>query len=65
VLGIIVQKWKKREIAVTSTNERSVMQIKCANCDCFPSECKVSNSAKECPNCTWDECCCWETISKS
>jgi len=41
------------------------MQIKCADCGCFPSECKVSNSDKECPNCTWDECCCWETISKS
>jgi len=40
------------------------MIIKCADCGCLPSECNVSNSAKDCPNCTLDECCCWETIQK-
>jgi len=62
VLGILVQKWKKGEITVTSTKERSVMQIKCADCGCAPEECKVSPSAKECPNCTLEECCCYNAI---
>lgn len=38
------------------------MQIKCADCGCAPSDCINSISAKECPNCTWNECCCWYTI---
>ena len=41
-----------------------ISEIKCADCDCFPAECKESKSAKECPNCTWEECCCWSTIQK-
>jgi rubrerythrin len=36
--------------------------IKCADCGCLPLECKDSKSPKECPNCTWDECCCWDAI---
>jgi len=40
-----------------------MFQIKCADCDCTPEECRNGSSAKECPNCTWDECCCWETIN--
>jgi len=35
--------------------------MKCADCDCLPEECKISTSAKLCPNCTWDECCCWDS----
>ncbi len=37
-------------------------QIKCADCDCLPSECKQSKSPKDCLNCTWQECCCWNAI---
>ncbi len=40
------------------------MSIKCADCGCLPVECKQSKSLKECPNCTWDECCCWLSIDK-
>ena len=36
--------------------------IKCHDCGCFPEECEKSRSPKECPNCTCDECCCWQTI---
>jgi len=38
--------------------------IKCADCGCAPQECKESTSPKHCPNCTWDECCCWGVIIK-
>jgi len=62
VLGILVQKWKKGEISTSLTKERSVMQIKCADCSCLPGECKESTSPKGCPNCKLDECCCWATI---
>ena len=34
------------------------MQIKCADCGCFPSECKLVKSPKNCPNCSWEQCCC-------
>ncbi len=37
-------------------------QIKCADCECLPQECKKSNSVKSCPNCTWEECCCYNAI---
>jgi len=37
------------------------MEIGCADCGCKPSECKESIS-KGCPNCTWEECCCWAII---
>jgi len=36
--------------------------VMCADCGCIPEECKNSSSAKECPNCTLHECCCWATI---
>ena len=39
-----------------------MFQIKCADCNCLPSECKVSKSGKACPNCTWEECCCYVAI---
>ena len=32
-----------------------MFQIKCADCDCLPSECKVSKLGKECPNCSAKE----------
>ncbi|TAK27161.1 MAG: hypothetical protein EPO37_00980 [Nitrosarchaeum sp.] len=34
----------------------------CVDDGCLPLECKNSKSPKDCPNCTWDECCCWKTI---
>jgi len=43
---------------------RTMFQIKCADCGCLPAECIESKSATQCPNCTWDECCCWKTINK-
>ncbi len=39
-----------------------MFQIKCTDCGCLPAECKDSKSATECPNCSWDECCCWPAI---
>ena len=63
VLGILVQKWKKDyEPTTIKSDDRAMFQVKCADCGCFPKECKISPSAKECPNCSWDECCCWATI---
>ena len=37
---------------------RSRMQIKCADCGCFPDDCKRSKSDEGCHNCTLEECCC-------
>ena len=34
------------------------MPIRCADCGCFPDDCKRSKSNTECPNCTKEECCC-------
>jgi len=63
VLGILVQKWKKDyEPSTIKSDDKVMFQVKCADCGCLPEECKNSSSAKECPNCSWDECCCWETI---
>jgi len=39
-----------------------IMEIKCADCGCYPSECKESQSVENCPNCSWEKCCCWMTI---
>ena len=39
------------------------MQIKCADCSCLPTECKGSRSAYARPNCTWEQCCCWNSIN--
>ena len=65
VLGILVQKWKKDyEPTTTKSYDKVMFQVKCADCGCLPEECKISPSAKECPNCSWDECCCWATIVK-
>ena len=52
---------KKEEITGPSTKD-SIMQIKCADCGCLPSECKITKSVMDCPNCTWDQCCCWDSI---
>ena len=35
------------------------LKIRCADCNCLPSECMTSLTPKGCPNCTWEECCCW------
>lgn len=37
----------------------TTMFINCADCRCTSQECRESKSAKECPNCTLKECCCW------
>ena len=37
--------------------------IKCSDCNCAPEECQRSPSAKQCPNCSLEECCCWFTIN--
>jgi len=64
VLGILVQKWKKDyQPTTTNSNYKVMFQVKCADCGCLPEECKISPSAKVCPNCSWDECCCWATIA--
>jgi len=63
LVGILVQKWKKGYEPITTKNDNKVMfQVKCADCGCLPEECKISPSAKECPKCSWKECCCWATI---
>jgi len=62
VLGILVQKWKKDELITTKSDDKVMFQVKCADCGCPPEECKNSQSANDCPNCSWDECCCWATI---
>jgi hypothetical protein len=41
-----------------------MFEIKCADCGYFPKECLESKSPKNCPNCTWDECCCWSDLQK-
>ena len=61
---VLVQKWKKDyEPSTINIDNKTMFQVKCADCGCLPEECKISPSAKECPNCSWDECCCWETIT--
>ena len=63
-MPILIQKRKKDyEASAIKSNEKVMFQVKCADCDCLPEECKTSPSAKECPNCSWNECCCWETIA--
>ena len=45
------------------------MQIKCADCECLPQECKTSKSPRECPYCNLkfeeEGCCCWASINTS
>lgn len=41
------------------------VNLKCADCGCLPSECLVAATPKDCPHCTWSECCCWKYIIKS
>jgi hypothetical protein len=64
VLGLVVQKWKKGyEPTTVKSDDKVMFQVKCADCGCLPEECKNSPSAKECPNCSWKECCCWDAIN--
>ena len=53
---------KDYESSTIKSGDKEMFQVKCADCGCLPDECKHSPSAKECPNCSWDECCCWVTI---
>ncbi len=64
LFGILVQKWEKDyEPTTIKSDDETMFQVKCADCGCLPEECKHSPSAKECSNCSWDECCCWATIT--
>ena len=36
--------------------------VKCADCGCYPEDCKDSYSPQACPNCSWKECCCWTSL---
>ncbi len=49
---------------VPKSDDKVMFQVKCADCGCFPEECKYSPSAKECPNCSWYECCCGVAINE-
>ena len=40
------------------------MEIKCPRCKCFPSECRISDTPYDCPNCTWTQCDCWAENNK-
>ncbi len=51
-----------RSLDSKMSDDKVMFQVKCADCGCLPEECRNSPSAKECPNCSWDECCCWATI---
>ena len=66
VLGVLVQKWKKGSESIINLRStiNNMVLIKCADCGCLPAECKTSKSSKKCPNCTLEECCCWESIVK-
>ena len=64
VLGILVQKWKKGSESIINLRNmiNNMVLIKCADCGCLPEECKNSKSPKECPNCSREECCCYNAI---
>lgn len=38
--------------------------VKCADCNCLPTECKKSRSPRECSGCTCKYCCCWNSFHK-
>ena len=46
-------------------NSDHQMTIKCSDCNCTPKECKTSTSARQFPNCSLEECCCWKTINEN
>jgi len=54
-----------REYVALQEQETHLTQIKCADCGCMSSECKISTSSKECTNCALLECCCWAAIHSS
>ncbi|MGA6922253.1 MAG: hypothetical protein WBY22_04950 [Nitrososphaeraceae archaeon] len=39
--------------------------VKCAECGCYPQDCKKSNSPETCPRCAWYSCCCWTTYHEN
>jgi hypothetical protein len=67
-LGSVEMIWTKNGISIKRTmnlcdigeKDRDMDSIvKCSDCECYPEECKNSNSPQTCPNCLWNECCCW------
>ena len=40
----------------------SLRVMRCADCDCSPAECAVSESAMSCPSCRLEACCCWDRL---
>ena len=50
------------EILSTMSKNRIV---KCADCNCLPTECKKSRSPRECIGCTCKYCCCWKFMHNS
>jgi hypothetical protein len=34
------------------------VKIKCADCGCFPENCKQNMSGQKCTNCVLETCCC-------
>jgi hypothetical protein len=57
---------REKQIKCIITEEYWViMMMRCADCNCTPEECEKSLSAKECPNCGLEKCCCWLIIDTS
>ena len=55
------QEWLFNSVLCDFSLEKT-LNVKCADCGCFPSDCQQSLSPKDCLKCTWDECCCWSSI---
>ena len=41
---------------------KKMQNIQCADCGCYPEDCKDSISPQTCPNCSWKKCCCWNYL---
>ena len=41
---------------------KKMQNIQCADCGCYPEDCKDSISPQTCPNCSWKKCCCWDYL---
>jgi len=35
---------------------------RCADCNCSPGECQISETPANCPSCTLETCCCWPAV---
>src|SRR2546425_3909568 len=40
-------------------------EIRRADCNCAPRECRLAKTPLECPEFTLEECCCWFSIHQS